>query len=83
MSTQSIRYQERKSNRTWRYAVLALVVATALAIAIVIASAGGAAQTTSTSSTTGGRGQVVPGHQGQDTGTLVVPGGPAGGHPLP
>jgi hypothetical protein len=80
MSTQAIRYQERKSNGSWRYAVLVLVVAIVLAIALAVANGGGAAQTT-----TGGTGTSVQitGHPGPDTTTIVVPGGPAGGHPLP
>jgi len=80
MSTQTIRYQGRKSFGSWGYAVLALVAAIALTIAIMVASAGGAGQTT-----TGGTGQSVPitGHPGPETTTIVVPGGPAAGHPLP
>ena len=80
MSTQAIRYEERKSKGSWRYAVLALVVAIALAIALAVANGGGAAQTT-----TGGTGTSfqITSHPGPDTTTIVVPGGPAGGHPLP
>jgi hypothetical protein len=80
MSAQTIRYQERKSNGSWRYAVLALVAAIVLTIAIMVANAGGAGQTT-----TGGSGNSVKmtGHPGPETTTIVVPSGPAAGHPLP
>jgi hypothetical protein len=80
MSAQAIRYQEKKSFGSWRYAVLALVVAMALAIALMVANAGGADQTT-----TGGTGGSVQmtGHAGPQTTTTVVPGGPVAGHPLP
>ena len=80
MSAQTIRYQVRKSYGSWRYAVLALVVAIALAIVLAVANAGGADQTT-----TGGTGGSVPmtGHAGPQTTTIVVPGGPVAGHPLP
>jgi hypothetical protein len=79
MSAQTIRYQERKSYGSWRYAVL-LVVAIVLAIALMVANAGGADQTT-----TGGTGGSVQmtGHPGPQTTTIVVPGGPVAGHPLP
>jgi hypothetical protein len=78
MSAQAIRYQEQKRNGSWRYAVLALVMAIALAIALAVAN--GADQTT-----TGGTGGSVQmtGHPGPQTTTIVVPGGPAAGHPLP
>jgi|RhiMetdeSRZDD1v2_1073273.scaffolds.fasta_scaffold250965_2 hypothetical protein len=80
MSTQTIRYQERKGFGSWGYAVLALVAAIALTIAIMVATAGGAGQTT-----TGGAGKPVrmTSHTGPETTTIVVPGGPAAGHPLP
>jgi hypothetical protein len=80
MSAQAIRYQERKSYGSWRYAVLALVVAIVLAIALIVTNAGGADQTT-----TGGTGGTVQmtGHAGPNTTTTVVPGGPVAGHPLP
>ena len=80
MSAQAIRYQDRRSFGSWRYAVLALVMAIALAIALVVANAGGADKTT-----TGGTGGSVQmtGHQGPRTTTIVVPGGPVAGHPLP
>ena len=80
MSAQAIRYQDRKGYGSWRYAVLALVVAIALAIALIAANAGGADQTT-----TGGTGGSVQmtGHPGPRTTTIVVPGGPVAGHPLP
>ena len=80
MSAQAIRYQDRRSYGPWRYAVLALVVAIALAIALAVANAGGADQTT-----TGGIGGSVQmtGHPGPQTTTIVVPGGPVAGHPLP
>jgi hypothetical protein len=80
MSAQMIRYEERKSNGSWRFAVLALVAAIALAIALVVANAGGADQTI-----TGGTGGSVriTGHPGPETTTLVVPDGPAAGHSLP
>jgi hypothetical protein len=80
MSAQAIRYQERKSYGSWRYAVLALVAAIALAIALMVTNAGGADQTT-----TGGAGGSVQmtGHPGPQTTSIVVPGGPAAGHPLP
>ena len=80
MSAQAIRYQDRRSFGSWRYAVLALAMAIALAIALVVANAGGADQTT-----TGGTGGSVQmtGHPGPRTTTIVVPGGPVAGHPLP
>jgi hypothetical protein len=80
MSAQAIRYQERKSNGSWRYAVLALVAAIALAIALMVANVGGADQTI-----TGGTGGSVQltGHPGPETTTIVVPDGPLAGHPLP
>jgi anti-sigma-K factor RskA len=80
MSAQAIRYQDRKSYGSWRYAVLALVAAIALAIALMVANPGGADQTT-----TGGTGGSVQmnGHAGPQTTTIVVPGGPVAGHPLP
>ena len=71
MSTQAIRYQERKNFGSWGYAVLALVVAIALAIAITMASGG---------QTTGG---PTGGAQTPPQPTLQVPSGPAAGHPLP
>ena len=80
MSAQTISYRERKSHGSWRYAVLALAMAIALAIALVVANAGGADQTT----TAGTGGSVkMTGHPGPQTTTIVVPGGPAAGHPLP
>jgi hypothetical protein len=80
MSAQTIRYREPRNYGSWRYAVLALVMAIALAIALAVANAGGADQTT-----TGGTGGSVPmtGHPGPQTTTIVVPGGPVAGHPLP
>jgi hypothetical protein len=75
MSTQTIRYQERKTYGSWRYAVLALVIAIAFAIAIATASGG---QTTG--GPTGGA-QVAPRTGPQPT--LHVASGPAAGHPLP
>jgi anti-sigma-K factor RskA len=80
MSAQAIRYQERKRYGSWRYALVALVVAIALAIALAVANADGADQTT-----TGGTGGSVQmtGHAGPQTTTIVVPGGPVAGHPLP
>jgi len=80
MSAQAIRYQDRKSYGSWRYAVLALVAAIALAIALMVANAGGADQTTT--GRTGGSVQMT-GHPGPQTTTIVVPGGPVAGHPLP
>jgi hypothetical protein len=74
MSAQVIQYQERKGNGAWRYAVLAFIVAIALTVAIAMATAGGAAKTTSGGSSTGGNTHQT---------TIVVPGGPAAGHPLP
>jgi hypothetical protein len=78
MSAQGIRYQERKIDGSWRYAVLALVAAIAITIAIVMANAGPAGQTT-----TGGTRPISHGQGGPQTAALVVPDGPAGGHPLP
>ena len=80
MSAQTIRYEERKSNGSWRYAVLALIATIALAIALMVATAGGSDQ-----ALTGGTGGSVriTGHPGPETTTLVVPDGPAAGHPLP
>jgi len=75
MSTQTIRYQERKTYGSWRYAVLALVVAIAIAIAMAMASGG---QTTGGPS---GGSQVAP--QTAPQPTLHVASGPAAGHPLP
>jgi hypothetical protein len=80
MSAQTIGYRERKGYGSWRYAVLALVMAIALAIALVVANAGGADQTTTGG--TGGSVQMTT-HPGPRTTTIVVPGGPAAGHPLP
>jgi hypothetical protein len=80
MSAQTIRYQQGNRSGSWRYAVLALVAAIVLTIAIMVANAGGAGQTT-----TGGSGNSVKitGHPGPETTTIVVPNGPAAGHPLP
>jgi hypothetical protein len=77
MSSQAIRYQERKSFGPWGYAVLAIVAAVALTIAIMVASAGGAGQTTT------GTSVRITGNPGPETTTIVVPDGPAAGHPLP
>jgi hypothetical protein len=80
MSAQAIGYQDRKSYGSWRYAVLALVAAIVLAIPLMVANAGGADQTIPGGS--GGSIQVT-GHAGPQTTTIVVPGGPVAGHPLP
>jgi hypothetical protein len=55
-------------------------MAIALAIALAVANAGGADQTI----TGGSAGSVqMTGHPGPQTTTIVVPGGPVAGHPLP
>ena len=72
MSTQAIHYQERKGFGSWRYAVLALVVAIALAIVIAMANGGQTGAPT-------GKAQSGP----PAPPTFQVESGPAAGHPLP
>jgi hypothetical protein len=74
MSTQAIRYQERRTYGSWRYAAVALVLAIALTIAIVLASGGQTGGPT-------GKAQTAPISQPQPT--IQVENGPAAGHPLP
>ena len=74
MSAQSLPIRTDLGYRTWRFALLALVVAIALASALVVLntrSTGGAA-----------KGSSQPNPRSVPS-TFVVPDGPAQGHPLP
>jgi anti-sigma-K factor RskA len=75
MSSQAIPVQMGRSFGSWRYAVIAALVAVALAVALIVANAGG-------SSAPGGSGSTT--YDGPvKTTTIQVGGGPARFHPLP
>ena len=75
MSTQAIPVQMGRSFGSWRFAVIAAMVAVALAVALIVANAGG-------SSPTGGSGSTTNTGPAKTT-TIQVGGGPARFHPLP
>jgi hypothetical protein len=75
MSSQAIPVQMGRSFGSWRFAVIAALVAVALAIALIVANAGG-------SSPAGGGGSTTYDGPAKTT-TLHVGGGPARFHPLP
>ena len=75
MSTQAIPVQMGRSFGSWRYAVIAAMVALALAIALIVANAGG-------SSPAGGSGSTTNTGPAKTT-TIQVGGGSAQFHPLP
>jgi len=75
MSSQAIPVQMGRSFGSWRYAVIAALVAVALAVALIVANAGG-------SSPAGGSGSTTYNGPTKTT-TIQVGGGPARFHPLP
>jgi hypothetical protein len=75
MSTQGIPVQMGRSFGTWRYTVIAALVAVALAVALIVANAGG-------SSPAGGSGPTTNTGPAKTT-TIQVGSGPAHFHPLP
>ncbi len=75
MSTQAIPVQMGRSFGSWRYAVIAAMVAIVLAVALIVANAGG-------SSPAGGSGPTTNTGPAKTT-TIQVGGGPARFHPLP
>jgi hypothetical protein len=75
MSTQAIPVRMGRSFGSWRYAVIAAMVALVLAVALIVANAGG-------SSPTGGSGSTTNTGPAKTT-TIQVSGGPAHFHPLP
>jgi len=81
MSSQAIPVQMGRSFGSWRYALIAAMVAIVLAVALIVANAGG-------SSPTGGSGSTTNTTNTTNTGpakttTIQVGGGPAQFHPLP
>jgi hypothetical protein len=81
MSTQAIPVQRGRSFGSWRYALIAAMVAIVLAVALIVANAGG-------SSPTGGSGSTTNTTNTTNTGpakttTIQVGRGPAQFHPLP
>jgi len=75
MSSQAIPVQMGRSFGSWRYAVIAALVAVALAVALIVANAGG-------SNPAGGSGSTTYNGPAKTT-TIQVGGGPARFHPLP
>ncbi|HVD67948.1 MAG TPA: hypothetical protein VNF25_04535 [Actinomycetota bacterium] len=75
MSSQAIPVQVGRSFGSWRYAVIAALVAVALAVALIVANAGGP-------SPAGGSGPTTNTGPAKTT-TIQVGGGPARFHPLP
>jgi hypothetical protein len=75
MSTQAIPVQMGRSIGSWRYAVIAAMVAVVLAVGLIIANAGG-------SRPAGGSGSTTDNGPAKTT-TIQVGGGPARFHPLP
>jgi hypothetical protein len=75
MSSQAIPVQMGRSFGSWRYAIIAALVAVALAVALIVANAGG-------SSPAGGSGSTTYNGPAKTT-TIQVGGGPARFHPLP
>jgi len=78
MSTQAIPVQGGRSFGSWRYAVIAAMVAIVLAVALIVANAGGSSPTGGSGSTTNTT-NTGP----AKTTTIQVGGGPAQFHPLP
>jgi hypothetical protein len=84
MSTQAIPVQMGRSFGSWRYAVIAAMVAVALAVALIVANAGGSGPAGGSGSTTNTGPATTTTNSGPATTTTIqVGGGPAHFHPLP
>ncbi|HEX2423666.1 MAG TPA: hypothetical protein VHN56_11030 [Actinomycetota bacterium] len=73
MSSQAIPVQMGRSFGSWRYAIIAALVAVALAVALIVANAGGSSPAGGSTTYNGPA----------KTTTIQVGGGPARFHPLP